>query len=185
MTKKTINAKDSDLFRQAVGNVCAVKNDKVQLRQDNPKPYPKLNSYDLEEDWHDGNEPEIDDVSHEETLSYTASGIQNKVLTKLRKGFFGVQAEMDLHGLNSDAAKQQLQRFLHASTVSGYRCVHIVHGKGYRSSDSHPVLKNHLNRWLRQHKDVQAFCSASPRQGGAGAVYVLLKIQRLDDNDMQ
>jgi DNA-nicking Smr family endonuclease len=179
VTKKIISPKDRDLFRQSVGDVRAVISDKVQLKQDNPpKPYPKPQPYDLNEDWHNAIDLDIDNVSHEDTLSFTAPGIQNSVLAKLRKGFFGVQAEIDLHGLNSDAAKQQLLHFLHSSTVSGYRCVHIIHGKGYRSSDTHPILKNHINRWLRRHKDVQAFCSASQRQGGAGAVYVLLKISR-------
>jgi len=54
--------------------------------------------------------------------------------------------------------------------------VHIIHGKGYRSENSHPVLKNNLNQWLRQHRDVQAFCSASAKDGGAGAVLVLLHL---------
>lgn len=157
----------------------AVKNDKVQFKQQNPpKPYPKSQPHDLNDVWHYAIDPDIDNVSHEDTLSFTAPGIQNNILAKLRKGFFGVQAEIDLHGLNSEAARQQLLRFLHGSIESGYRCVHIIHGKGYRSSESHPVLKNNLNRWLRQHKDIQAFCSASQRQGGTGAVYVLLKIAR-------
>jgi DNA-nicking Smr family endonuclease len=178
VTKKIINPKDSDLFRQSVGNVLAVKSDKVQLRPDHPKPYPKPRAIDLYEAWQSSIEPDIDNVSHEQTLSYTAPGIQNSVLAKLRKGFFGVQAEIDLHGFNGEEAKRELLHFLHFSVTSGYRCVHIIHGKGYRSSDTHPVLKNHLNRWLRQHKDVQAFCSASPRQGGTGAVYVLLKMSK-------
>jgi DNA-nicking Smr family endonuclease len=179
VTKKIISPKDRDLFRQSVGEVRAVNNDKVQLKpNDLPKAFPKSKPYDLNEDWHNTIDSDIDSVSHEETLSFTAHGIQNSVLAKLRKGFFGVQAEIDLHGLNSETAKQQLLHFLHDSTKAGYRCVHIIHGKGYRSTDSHPVLKNNLNRWLRQHKDVQAFCSASQRHGGAGAVYVLLKISR-------
>lgn len=178
VTKKIISSTDSDLFRQAVGNVRTVKSDKVILKESKPKPFPKSQPDDLNENWYQNIEPDIDNVSHEETLSYTRSGIQNSVLTKLRKGFFGVQAELDLHGLTSDMAKQQLLYFLQESTISNCRCVHIIHGKGYRSSEDYPVLKNNLNRWLRQHKDVLAFCSASQRQGGAGAVYVLLKISR-------
>lgn len=178
VTKKIISSKDSDLFRQAVGNVRTVKSDKVILKESKPKPFPKSQPDDFNKNWYQNIEPDIDNVSHEETLSYTISGIQNSVLTKLRKGFFGMQAELDLHGLTSDMAKQQLLCFLQQSTISNYRCVHIIHGKGYRSSEDYPVLKNNLNRWLRQHKDVLAFCSASQRQGGAGAVYVLLKISR-------
>lgn len=178
MTKKIISPKDSDLFRQAVGNVRAVKTDKVPLKQDKAKPYPKPKPVDLEEAWQHTSDLGIDNVSHEETLSFTAPGIQNSVLAKLRKGFYGVQAELDLHGLNGETAKQELSHFLHFSVSSSHRCVQIIHGKGYRSSDSHPVLKNNINRWLRQHKEVQAFCSALPKHGGAGAVYVLLKMSR-------
>jgi DNA-nicking Smr family endonuclease len=180
VTKKTVNPIDSDLFRQTIGEVRAVKSDKVLLAQDNlpPKPYPKPQHHDLNDVWHDAVAPDIDTVDHEETLSFTTPGIQNNVLAKLRKGFFGLQAEIDLHGLNSQAAKQQLSQFLQYAVTRGYRCVHIIHGKGHRSSDSHPILKNHLNRWLRQYKDVLAFCSAPPRKGGAGAVYVLLKLSK-------
>jgi DNA-nicking Smr family endonuclease len=176
MTKKIISPKDSELFRQSVGSVRVVKSDKVTLKQGLAKPYPKPKKPDLDNVWHTSADLEIDNVSHEETLSFTAPGIQNSVLAKLRKGFFGVQAELDLHGLNGETAKQELLQFLHFSVSSGYRCVQIIHGKGYRSSDSHPVLKNNINRWLRQHKDVQAFCSALAKHGGAGAVYVLLKV---------
>ncbi len=117
----------------------------------------------------------IDQVSHEESLHFTAPGVQKNVLTKLRRGFFGVQAELDLHGFNTDEAKRQLSEFLSAGKQAGFRCVHIIHGKGYRSSDTYPILKNHLNQWLRQYPEILAFCSAPQRHGGAGAVFVLLR----------
>ncbi len=103
------------------------------------------------------------------------------MLKKLRKGQFGVNAEIDLHGLNSNDAKRQLLNFLHDSVEDGSRCVHIVHGKGYRSEGNHPVLKNNLNLWLRQHQNVQAFCSATPKNGGNGAVFVLLQLSKKFD----
>ncbi len=179
MTKKIISSKDRDLFRETVGKVNTVKNDKVLHKADNrPKPYPKAKPYQIDNALDEDLFEEFDNVSHEESLNYTAPGVQNAVLTKLRKGFFGVQAELDLHGLSSETAKHQLLIFLAHSKAADFRCVHIIHGKGYRSSDSYPVLKNNLNRWLRQHKDVLAFCSAPQRQGGAGAVYVLLKLAK-------
>ncbi|MGZ8222390.1 MAG: Smr/MutS family protein, partial [Methylobacter sp.] len=119
---------------------------------------------------------DIEKVGLEDSLSYTAPGLQHNVLKKLRKGQFGLDAEIDLHGLNSNEAKRQLLHFLHDCVKNGYRCIHIVHGKGYRSADNHPVLKNSLNLWLRQHQDVQAFCSAPPKDGGTGAVFVLLRL---------
>jgi DNA-nicking Smr family endonuclease len=121
-----------------------------------------------------------------DSLNFLSAGLQNNVLKKLRRGYFGVDAEIDLHGLTGYDAKRQLLHFLHNSVQDGCRCVHIVHGKGYRSQDNLPVIKNELNQWLRQHKDVQAFCSASPKDGGTGAVFVLLRLSDkygADDSD--
>ncbi len=182
MAKKNLTPEDRDLFRLTIGKVHAVKSDKVLLTADSkPKPYPKSPAVIVEEHLSGTTDSDIENVGIEDSLSYTAQGLQLNVLKKLRKGQFGVDAEIDLHGLSSNAAKQQLLHFLHDCVEDGNRCVHIVHGKGYRSVDSHPVLKNHLNLWLRQHQDVQAFCSAPPKHGGTGAVFVLLKLSKKYD----
>lgn len=177
MAKKIITPEDSDLFRQTIGKVQAVKSDKVLLVEDNkPKPFPKSQNFNVEERLSGAVESDIEKVGLEDSLSFMAPGLQHNILKKLRKGHFGLDAEIDLHGLNSNEAKRQLLRFLHDCVEGGCRCVHIVHGKGYRSTDNHPVLKNNLNLWLRQHKDVHAFCSAPPKDGGTGAVFVLLQV---------
>ena len=119
---------------------------------------------------------DIEKVGLEDSLSFIAPGLQHNVLKKLRRGFFGLDAEIDLHGFTSNEAKRRLLHFLHDCIGTACRCVRIVHGKGYGSADNHPVLKNNLNLWLRQHKDVQAFCSAAPKDGGTGAVFVLLRL---------
>ncbi|WP_425411963.1 Smr/MutS family protein [Methylomicrobium agile] len=59
----------------------------------------------------------------------------------MRKGQFGLDAEIDLHGLTSEEAKRQLLIFLQRAVIDGCRCVLIIHGKGYRSPDNLPVLK--------------------------------------------
>ena len=68
-----------------------------------------------------------------------------------------------------------LAAFLDRCGHRGARCVHIIHGKGHGSSNQGPVLKNKVNAWLRQREEVLAFCSAQPKDGGTGAVYVLLR----------
>jgi len=177
VAKKNLTPEDSDLFRQTIGKVHVVKSDKVLLTTAiRPKPYPKSQAVNVEEHLIGTAEFDIEKVGLEDSLSYTAPGLQHNVLKKLRKGQFGLDAEIDLHGLSSTDAKRQLLHFLHDCVEDGCRCVHIVHGKGYRSTDNHPVLKNNLNLWLRQHKDVQAFCSAPPKDGGTGAVFVLLQL---------
>lgn len=177
MTKKKLSSEDRDLFRHTIGKVRAVNSDKILLNKENkPKPYPSPRT--AHEDVHlmDEAATDIEKVGLEDRLSFIAPGLQNNVLKKLRRGFFGLDAEIDLHGLTSNAAKQQLLQFLHDCVNTGCRCVHIVHRKGYRSANNHPVLKNNLNLWLRQHKDVQAFCSAPPKDGGTGAVFVLMQL---------
>ena len=51
----------------------------------------------------------------------------------------------------------------------------IVHGKGLSSPGKIPVLKPRVNHWLAQRDEVLAFVSTPPRDGGTGAIYVLLK----------
>lgn len=177
MTKKIQHSADSELFRLSIGEVRAIKNDKIPLAEtEKPKPYPKNKPNAIEILFAEHNGYNLDAVSLEDRLSYIAPGLQKNVLAKMRKGQFGLDAEIDLHGLTSAEAKSQLLVFLHRAVIDGCRCVLLIHGKGYRSQDNHPVLKNNLNFWLRQHPDVLAFCSAKPKNGGAGAVLALLRL---------
>ena len=72
-------------------------------------------------------------------------------------------------------AKEALFSFLRSAAMAGHRCVIIIHGKGHGSFQKQPVLKGKLNLWLQRRKDILAFSSARPADGGTGAVYVLLR----------
>ena len=75
-------------------------------------------------------------------------------------------------------AKAEVERFLLESRRIGRRCVVIVHGRGLHSKDQQPVLKERVTVWLTQARLgrlVLAFCTARPHDGGAGALYVLLR----------
>ena len=185
MTKKTISPEEAQLFRSAVGVVRKLKTDKVVLQPENrPKPIPKFQPPVVDDYIQHAQDLPIEKLSTEDTFQFSIDGVQKNVFKKLRQGYFGHDAELDLHGLNSHDAKQQLVHFLHDSIENGWRCVRIIHGKGYRSVDKQPVLKNNLNIWLRQHKHVLAFCSAPQKHGGAGALLVLLRVTekyRLED----
>ena len=124
---------------------------------------------------------ELETLYQEDKVAFIAPGLQKNVLKKLRKGYYGLDADIDLHGLTSREALHQLLGFLHHCVEDGCRCVLIVHGKGYHSPDNQPVLKNDINLWLRQHKDILAFCSAPSRAGGAGALFVLLRLSEKFD----
>ena len=112
-----------------------------------------------------------------DTLIYRTSGIQDGVWRRLRRGGYRIGAELDLHGLNRDRAQLAVQEFLADCLDRNLRCVRIIHGKGLGSPNTGPVIKSLLDSWLRRRRDVLAFCSARPQDGGTGAVYVLLRSQ--------
>ena len=114
-------------------------------------------------------------VSGEGELSFRRGGVRTQVMRRLRRGLYPIEGELDLHGLDQTAARNELADFIARSRNGGRRCVRIVHGKGYRSGARGPVLKTAVNLWLRRHLDVMAFVSARAIDGGAGAVYVLLR----------
>jgi DNA-nicking Smr family endonuclease len=115
------------------------------------------------------------DVGGEELLVHRKPGVREQTLRRLRRGLVPVEDALDLHGMSQAAARELLAEFLAAATARGLRCVRIVHGKGLRSGSRGAVLKSAVNSWLRRHAEVLAFVSARPIDGGAGAVYALLR----------
>jgi DNA-nicking Smr family endonuclease len=115
------------------------------------------------------------DEQAEQGLAFQRGGVRTQVMRRLRRGLYPLDGELDLHGLNQSAARDRLADFLMRSRAAGWRCVRIIHGKGYRSGARGPVLKTAVNLWLRRHMDVMAFTSARAIDGGTGALYVLLR----------
>jgi len=106
---------------------------------------------------------------------YLHNGLSRMTLRKLRRGVWPVQDSLDLHGNNRDAARKLLQEFLYEATQRQMRCVLVIHGKGTNSREGEAVLRKLARHWLTQHPRVLGYCDAAPRQGGSGAVLVLLK----------
>ncbi len=114
----------------------------------------------------------------DEYIEGVAVGLDRRLLSRLRRGDFSVQAHVDLHGLTRDEARIRVEGFLHESRLRSRRCVLIIHGRGLNSKDQIPVLKESVRIWLtrgRISRSVLAFATARPTDGGAGAVYVLLR----------
>ena len=114
----------------------------------------------------------------EEYTEGTRLGLDPRLVTQLRRGEFAVQGHLDLHGMTREEAKAAVDDFLRRSRQGGKRCVLLVHGRGMHSRDQLPVLKDALRTWLatnRFGRHVLAFATARPVDGGAGAVYVLLR----------
>lgn len=121
---------------------------------------------------------ELDITLTDEYMEGSVKGFSRKLMKKLKKGEFPVQDHIDLHGLTKQGAEARVKDFLLQSHKLGLRCVLIVHGRGLNSPDSFPVLKERLPIWLNRgpvKKIVLAFATARPYDGGAGAVYVLLR----------
>ena len=112
---------------------------------------------------------------HEAGLTFVRRGIGIDVLTKLRRGHWSVQGDLDLHGHTTDEAHDALADFLDDARTRGFRCVRVVHGKGLTSPNKEPVLKGKVRRWLSHWDDVLAYCEAPRHAGGGGAVLVLLR----------
>ena len=106
--------------------------------------------------------------------SYRREQLPSRLFQRLKRGQFSVQDELDLHGATAAQAQTLLRRFLVEAHSHDYGCVRIIHGKGRQSEGGAPVLKNVVDRMLRQRNDVLAFHSAPAAQGGTGALLVLL-----------
>ncbi len=110
----------------------------------------------------------------DEALSFRRPHVGVDVPRKLRRGQWALQAEIDLHGMTRDAAREALTTFLSEANKRGLRCVRVVHGKGIGSPGRVPVLKSKVRTWLVQSDFVMAFVQATGAQGGNGALLVLL-----------
>lgn len=107
-------------------------------------------------------------------LSFRRPGIGLDVVTRLRRGHWALQGQIDLHGHTRDEARDALAGYLRECQRRGMRCLRVVHGKGHGSPGRQPVLKDKVQRWLAQCYEVIAFAQATGPQGGAGALVVLL-----------
>ena len=117
----------------------------------------------------------------EEYVEGARVGLDPRLLSQLRRGEFSVQAHLDLHGMIQSDAKEAMTNFIVDSVRKGRRTVLIVHGRGLRSPGGLPVLKHAAAQWLSHGIAggyVLAFATARPNDGGAGAVYALLRRER-------
>ena len=165
---------DADLFRQSVDGVTPLApSDRVTTHQPparttriTRKPEPATIRDNLS-DHGAGDVP---------LTEFLRDGMSRMTLRKLRRGQPPIQDSLDLHGLNSDAARKLLLEFLQDAAQHGLRCVCVIHGKGWSADGGEGILKTRTRHWLTQCAEVLAFCEAPPQEGGGGAVKVLLKI---------
>lgn len=114
-------------------------------------------------------------VGPHDVIGYKRPGIQDGVYRKLRLGKYESEARLDLHRKTIEEARQQVFGFVRDCMEHDIRSVLILPGKGDRNQADPAILKSYLTHWLEQIDNVQAYHTAQPHHGGAGAFYVLLK----------
>ena len=181
MSKKSDPTDDEPgLFRKMMGDVRPLDQDKIHPYRQKPPARPVKREQEEKQVIRDmmSDPMDLDELETGEELIFSRSGVQSNVIRKLRRGQFSIEAELDLHRMTANEARQAVAQFLPSMSQAGKRCVRIIHGKGHGSFNKLPVLKLKLNHWLKQRDEVLAFCSARPVDGGTGAIYVLLKRKR-------
>lgn len=174
---------DSELFRAAIGEVRPLPDRPAPPGRPRPRPRARMAERD-EEAARDEFRHALEELPLEadDVLSYRQESLPGRAWQRLKRGEISAQEELDLHGLDARTAEGLLREFLADAREHGLGCVRVIHGKGRGSDDvgsrGAPVLKNLVDRMLRQRSGVLAFHSAPRAQGGTGAVLVLLARRR-------
>lgn len=171
--KDPISPEERDQFRNAVGDVTPLVHDRVVHPPVRKRAKPRI----PEEPDHAGvaTHTTAEQVGTEETLYYLRDSLPHRLIRQMKRGQLAIDARIDLHGMTWAEAGKYLRNCLDHARQGGQRCLLIIHGKGYGSESGPPVLKNMLNQWLRHQPGVLMFCSAQARDGGNGALYLLLQ----------
>jgi DNA-nicking Smr family endonuclease len=178
MTDDSLSDEDKALFREHMREVHPLKGKGAKIKTIKPKPSarpPKKPPKELQtQQNHYLSDVLIDTVFSETILSYCRPSLPHKQFKELKNGRIRWGARLDLHGVHAEKASELLLQFIQTQRQAHIRCVLIIHGKGGHLG-APPILKNLINRWLPQIEEVLAFHSTLPKDGGNGAVYVLLK----------
>jgi DNA-nicking Smr family endonuclease len=119
-------------------------------------------------------------LDHPEYIEGWVGVAGRRFLHKLRNGLYSIQGQIDLHGLSRADAQIAVEDCIIRMSRFHSCCVKIIHGRGINSPTDRATLKESLQRLLstrRMSRYVVAYASAPPRDGGVGAVYVLLRRQ--------
>lgn len=108
------------------------------------------------------------------------SGIDRANAERLKRGQHRIEDRLDLHGMTQAEAHRALNAFVRNSRHAGRRCVLVITGRGFGPHRT-GVLKGAVPRWLEEAElrpQILAIAPAQPRDGGAGALYLLLRRRR-------
>jgi len=104
--------------------------------------------------------------------------IDKSTAYKLKSGQMSCEAKLDLHGHTQQESYEKLILFIKKSFDNKKRCVHVITGKGRKEIENSGVLKDMVPIWLNSPElrpYILMFSYAKIRDGGEGALYILLK----------
>ncbi|HEX3882800.1 MAG TPA: Smr/MutS family protein [Stellaceae bacterium] len=103
------------------------------------------------------------------------AGIDRASAERLKRGRVAIEARLDLHGMTQAEAHHALAGFVAGGRTAGRRCVLVITGRGVAGGG---VLRHAVPRWLDEpglRRHLLAIAPAQPRDGGNGALYLLLR----------
>lgn len=166
------SATEDTLFRQAMAGVTPItpKQRAPDIKPAKPVPIPRTSQQIPASNFF--SDHGANDIP---ATSFLRPGLNSMTLRKLRRGTWPIQDEIDLHGHTVEEARRRLFSFLNHAVQQNFRCVNVIHGKGWQAGGAEGVIKIHTRHWLTQFSQVLAFCEPPANAGGGGAVWVLLK----------
>ncbi len=109
---------------------------------------------------------------------HPAPGVDAATDRKLQRGRLAIDAVLDLHGMSRLNAFHALSGFVVRAHAAGHRCVLVITGQGKFGGG---VIKQALPGWINEPEIrhyVLSVQPAQPRDGGAGAFYLLIRRKR-------
>jgi len=159
MTSKS----DKALFRSAVENIVPIDKDCTHRSLD-AKKQAIFKAYSYMSDAK---------LSGSDIIAHAQSGVSTKIIKKMKQGNIDFAPVLDLHGQTIVEACVSLSQFMYYHQNEQF--IHIIHGKGYHSEHGLSILKTQVISYLKQHPSVLAFNTCPDKDGGTGAVFVLMR----------
>lgn len=159
MTRRSLSAEERALWRAAMRDVAQREEAEAAAPAEAPAPPPRQ-------------------PTRRTAAPAPASGIDRRSVQRLRRGERPIEARLDLHGMTQEEAHQVLAGFIARAWAAERRSLLVITGKGGARGG---VLRRAVPRWLGEAPNagrVLAFVPAQPKDGGEGALYVLLRRRR-------
>lgn len=130
--------------------------------------------------------PDISFSKHDRELTVgKIDNIDANTAKKFRRGEFGVEATLDLHGYTEDRAYMAVNSFIKNCYSQGKRSVLIITGKGIKKEsddffNQKGILKERVPEWLNS-AELRPFVLSfvhpheNLKLGGSGALLILLR----------